>query len=205
MSGARCSIPRGSQSRSVLLVWIKNEQAGLVTIWNDAGGASLQMWRSVFEKKAPASIAIVESLIAPLEIGQGNTTREVSDELLKALAEAYRQAAPTTGAFDWSKAVAAVEAIPSGRWTSYGDLAKLVGTAAQAVGNWAMSPKGPPLAYRVLNASGDISLGFKWDDPSDNRDPRALLEAEGVEFGPGGRASQAQRLTAEDLAALLGT
>jgi alkylated DNA nucleotide flippase Atl1 len=191
-----------SQNSRVLLVWIKNEQRGLVTIWNDSGGASLQLWRSVFEKKAPTSIPVIESLIAPLQVGQGNTTRDVSDELLDALAEAYRQAALATGAFDWSEATAAVEAIPSGRWTSYGDVAKLVGTAAQAVGNWAMSPKGPPHAYRVLNASGEISPGFRWDDPDDDRDPRAVLEAEGIEFGSDGRASQAQRLTAEELAPL---
>jgi alkylated DNA nucleotide flippase Atl1 len=194
-----------SQSSSVLLVWIKNEQRGLVTIWNDSSGAGLQLWRSVFEKKAPTSIPIVESLIAPVAIGQGNTIRNVSEELLDAVADAYRQATPTSGAFDWDTATAAVEAIPSGRWTTYGDIAKLAGTGPQAVGNWAMSPKGPPLAYRVLNASGEVSPGFRWDDPNDDRDPRALLEAEGVEFGSDGRASQAQRLTAEELGSLIGS
>ena len=35
--------------------------AGLVTIWND-GSASLQFWRSVFEKRAPDFIERVEDL-----------------------------------------------------------------------------------------------------------------------------------------------
>lgn len=191
-----------SQSRSVLLVWIRNEQRGLVTIWNDGGG-SLQLWRSVFEKRAPSSIAVIEALIAPLKIGQGNTTKVISDELLAGLTDAYREAAPPPpGAFDWTKAYAAVEAIPTARWTSYGEIAKLVGTAPQAVGNWAMSPKGPPNAYRVLNAAGEVSPGFKWNDPNDERDPRAVLESEGIQFDADGRASPEQRLSADELAAL---
>jgi hypothetical protein len=39
-----------------------------------------------------ADIVAVER-IAPVQIGQGNSTREVSDELLEALADAYRDAA----------------------------------------------------------------------------------------------------------------
>ncbi len=37
--------------------------------------------------------------------------------------------------FDWTRMHAAIAAIPDGRWTTYGDLAALAGTAAQAVGN----------------------------------------------------------------------
>jgi hypothetical protein len=39
-----------------------------------------------------ADIVAVER-IAPVQIGQGNSTREVSDELLEAPADAYREAA----------------------------------------------------------------------------------------------------------------
>jgi hypothetical protein len=45
-----------------------------VTIWNE-GGAYLQFWRSVFERRAPKSLPLVERIIAPLKIGQGNTTK----------------------------------------------------------------------------------------------------------------------------------
>ena len=65
--------------------------AGLVTIWND-GGASLQFWRSVFEKRAPDFIERVEDL-AGIRIGKGNSTQNVSEELLEALTEAYAAAA----------------------------------------------------------------------------------------------------------------
>lgn len=37
--------------------------------------------------------------------------------------------------FDWTRMHAALAAIPDGRWTTFGDLAALAGTAAQAFGN----------------------------------------------------------------------
>ena len=64
---------------------------GLVTIWND-GAASLQFWRSVFEKRAPDFIARIEDL-AGTTVGQGNTTRNISEDRLDALTEAYTEAA----------------------------------------------------------------------------------------------------------------
>lgn len=81
----------GVAHRWTLLPRLRTENAGLVTIWNE-GGAYLQFWRSVFERRAPNSITRVER-VAPVRIGQGNTTREVSDELLEALTDAYREAA----------------------------------------------------------------------------------------------------------------
>jgi hypothetical protein len=80
----------GVAHRWTLLPRLRTENAGLVTIWND-GGAYLQFWRSVFERRAPETLSRVER-IAPIQIGQGNTTREVSDELLEALTDAYREA-----------------------------------------------------------------------------------------------------------------
>ncbi|WP_419926206.1 hypothetical protein [Candidatus Poriferisocius sp.] len=81
---------KGSK-RFTLLPRLKTENAGLVTIWND-GGTSLQFWRTVFKKKAPDFIEQIENL-AETRIGQGNTTRNISDELLAALTEAYAAAA----------------------------------------------------------------------------------------------------------------
>jgi hypothetical protein len=81
----------GVAHRWTLLPRLRTEKAGLVTIWNE-GGAYLQFWRSVFERRAPETLSRVER-IAPVQIGQGNTTREISDELLEALTDAYREAA----------------------------------------------------------------------------------------------------------------
>ena len=68
------------------------DNASLVTIYNDRGTPSLQFWRSVFERRAPESLPRVEQL-ATVEVGQGKTTYEVSEELLEALTDAYREAA----------------------------------------------------------------------------------------------------------------
>ena len=48
----------------------------------------MQFWRSVFEKRAPKSLARIESITL---VKQGNSIREVSDELLQELTQAYRE------------------------------------------------------------------------------------------------------------------
>ena len=106
--------------------------------------------------------------------------------------------------FDWTRMHAAIAAIPDGRWTTYGDLAALAGTAAQAVGNHIVANPSLTKAHRVLTADGRVSEGFRWDDTSDTRDPVEVLTAEGVQFDDAGRAVPAGRLTADDLQALLG-
>lgn len=106
--------------------------------------------------------------------------------------------------FDWTRMHAALAAIPDGRWTTYGDLAALAGTAAQGVGNHLVANPSLPKAYRVLTFDGRVSEGFQWADRSDARDPIEVLRAEGVEFDDSGRATPDGRLTADDLHSLLG-
>lgn len=79
-------------SRTTLLPRLPADNAGLVTIYNDYGTAYLQFWRSVFERRAPESLPEIEKIIHPVSVSQGNTTREISDELLEALTDAYREA-----------------------------------------------------------------------------------------------------------------
>lgn len=52
--------------------------------------------------------------------------------------------------FDWARMHAAIAAIPDGRWTAYADLAALVGTSAQAVGNHIAANPNLAKAYRVM-------------------------------------------------------
>lgn len=107
-----------------------------------------------------------------------------------------------SGLFDWSRIDAVVSAIPRGRWTSYGDLALLAGTHAQPVGVHVAS-FALPNGYRVLDHNGRVAPGFRWADPSDNRDVTDVLKAEGVMFDETGCADPTQRLSSEDLLALL--
>jgi alkylated DNA nucleotide flippase Atl1 len=89
--------------------------------------------------------------------------------------------------------------IPSGRWTSYSDVAEVIGSHQVAVGSRLASVT-VPNAHRVLKLRGVVSPDFRWPDPQRQDDPREILEAEGVHFDGAGRADPAQRLTAAELA-----
>ena len=82
----------GTTGRTSLLPYPPDHDGGLITIWNDHG-FYISLWRSVFEKRAPNSIAAVEAAIAPVTIGTGNSIRMATDALLDALRAAYREAA----------------------------------------------------------------------------------------------------------------
>jgi hypothetical protein len=88
----RLSTYHGVGNRWTLLPRLQEENAGLVTLWND-GGAYLQLWRSVFERRAPSTLPLVEAHIAPKPVRQGNTIRDIDDATLELLTLAYREAA----------------------------------------------------------------------------------------------------------------
>ncbi|MFF9265191.1 GmrSD restriction endonuclease domain-containing protein [Streptomyces longwoodensis] len=106
---------------------------------------------------------------------------------------------------DWQLAHQVLAALPHGMWTSYGDLAAFLGSGAQAVGNHLANTPAVVNAYRVLTSEGRVSDGFRWSAPQEagSEDVRARLTADGVRFTATGAADPVQRLTAEDLAALL--
>ncbi|NEB12906.1 DUF262 domain-containing protein [Streptomyces coelicoflavus] len=104
----------------------------------------------------------------------------------------------------WAELRAALVAMPSGAWTTYGDVAELIGSHPVPVGSYLGSNPTVLGAYRVLTADGKISPAFRWADGSDRQPPQGLLTSEGVKFDPSGRADPSQRLTAAELATLLG-
>ncbi|MCC9738673.1 DUF262 domain-containing protein [Streptomyces sp. MNU89] len=104
----------------------------------------------------------------------------------------------------WKELRAALLAMPSGTWTTYGDVAALIGTHAVPVGQHLASKAGVHGAHRVLTADGRVSAGFRWPEGHDGGDPRVRLEAEGVPFDDAGRARRSHRLTTADLSVLLG-
>jgi alkylated DNA nucleotide flippase Atl1 len=103
----------------------------------------------------------------------------------------------------WTLMNQALAAMPRGTWTTYGDVAALIGTHPVPVGQRLASHPAPG-AHRVLQAEGTVSPGFRWLDAACTDDPRDVLQEEGIRFGDHGRADQNQRLTVEDLARLAG-
>ena len=103
----------------------------------------------------------------------------------------------------WELLAKAVAELPPGSWTSYGDLAALIGSHPVPVG---MRIANHPIdnGHRVLQSAGTVSPGFRWYEPGRTDDPVEVLKAEGVDFDGVGKASPAQRFSVDDLAGLLG-
>jgi hypothetical protein len=80
------------KARTTLLPRLSVENVGLVTIWNDNGPA-LTIWRSVFERRAPETLKLMEQSPDMPKIGQGTNAAKITDALLARLTEAYREAA----------------------------------------------------------------------------------------------------------------
>ncbi len=106
-------------------------------------------------------------------------------------------------ASEWNLLRQALAVLPAGSWTTYGDVAALIGSHPVPVGQH-VATKGVPNAHRVLTRDGTVSPNFRWVDPDDARDPHEVLRSEGVGFDPAGKANPNQRMTPEDLADLLG-
>jgi len=95
-----------------------------------------------------------------------------------------------------------IESIPRGKWTSYGAIANVLGTASQVVGN-RITRGSQEGAWRVLRANGEIAPGFKWaaNSPNQGKELREVLEAEGVRFTEQGLAFDDDKFGEDDLAA----
>ena len=89
----------------------------------------------------------------------------------------------------WARIYAVVRQIPAGRVATYGQVAELAGLAGQArLVGYTLSalPETSTLPWhRVINAQGRVSA--RSSGAGGTVVQRLRLEAEGVEFGPGGR------------------
>lgn len=139
-------------------------------------------------------------------LGAPGAVDGISDAIRKIYEEAEQLGSEggRSGPFDWSRLHEILSVVPAGQWTTYGDLAQLIGTAAQPLGRHVTTCTACPNAYRILTYNGTIPAGFRWTDPNDRRDPESVLRSEGVNF-PNGRADAGQRLKAAELQALAGS
>ena len=100
---------------------------------------------------------------------------------------------------DWSEIHRLLTLVQPGKWTTYGDLAEVIGRSARAVERYVKECWKCPAAHRVLTTDGKIAHDFRWTDPEDVRDPRKVLEGEGVQFQDDVAGAE-QRVTADDFA-----
>jgi hypothetical protein len=81
----------GKSGITTLLPRLATDDAGLVSISCDARSrAYMQLWRSVFERRAPSSIPAVEAAIGA-ELKQGTAVHQFPITLLDMLSNAYRE------------------------------------------------------------------------------------------------------------------
>ncbi|MFI8825245.1 DNA-binding protein [Streptomyces sp. NPDC053431] len=104
---------------------------------------------------------------------------------------------------DWTNLHALLAAVPPGRWTTYGDVATVIGSHAVPVGTHLATCRQCPNAWRVLNTAGRVSPGFRWTDPTRTDSPADVLSAEGIRFD-GGVATREARLTLDELRGTVG-
>ena len=81
---------------------------------------------------------------------------------------------------DWTDLHTALQAMPSGRWTTYGDLATAIGSHAVPVGTHLATCTQCPTPWRVLTAKGTVSRGFRWSDPTRTDTVEDALAADGI-------------------------
>ncbi|MFG3347475.1 DNA-binding protein [Streptomyces sp. NPDC048018] len=99
---------------------------------------------------------------------------------------------------DWTSLHELLAAVPAGRWTTYGDVATVIGSHAVPVGTHLATCPRCPNAWRVLNTAGRVSPGFRWTDRTRKDSPADVLSAEGIHFD-GGVAPQEARLSLDEL------
>ncbi len=122
---------------------------------------------------------------------------------LQDVRQAYRgEDAPVAERFDWEPLHTILESLPTGRWTTYGALASVIGTAAQPVGSHITTCPQCVNGHRVLKSDGSVATNFHWSDADDTRYPTEVLRAEGLKI-VNGKADPSQELPPDDLADLL--
>ncbi len=120
--------------------------------------------------------------------------------------ETLTDLAGTTGSssgFDWEPLHELLSKIPEGNWASYGDIATVIGTAAQPLGAHFPQCTECENGWRVLDRKGQSRKGFVWTDHERSGTQQQALEAESIKFDIRGRADAEARLSAEELAEMM--
>ncbi len=179
--------------REEVLAWVHDNPLRGQAIWTNEVAAPLR-WAYTGETGKPSTFAAqaIKEATGEERPVRGPIWWSLEDGTdLATLADQLQGDPPSRR--DWSDLHELLASVPAGKWTTYGDLAKAIGTAPQPLGQHVTACPDCPNAHRVLQADGRVSDGFRWTDPEDTRDPVKLLSSEGVDFVLDGRASPNQR------------
>ena len=200
----------GEELRIVVPSGVKEDQDAVRTWLDDEPDRTKVLWRqdaaSPVEWAADGAAWNLTSLIRHIieaatdepprtQVWGPNWYQTSEGEVLHKLAD---RVAPGGSRFDWSGLHQLLEALPHSHWTTYGDLASVVGTSAQPLGQHIANCSTCPNAWRVLGADGRPRPNFAWTDATDERSQAEALSSEGVAF-VNGAADQARRLGPPEL------
>lgn len=179
--------------------WVKDDQSRGRAIWHNDRGKPLE-WEADGLRYRPTEI--VRRILADVA-GMQRSPRGPAWWVLEDGRDLPTVAGvPERGTFDWSELHDVLAALPVGNWVTYGDLAEVVGTAAQPLGQHVATCPVCPNAHRVLGSDGRPRPNFAWGDPTDTRSQEQALIAEGVRF-TASKADSALRLDVEALTRFL--
>jgi alkylated DNA nucleotide flippase Atl1 len=201
----RIVVPAGvGEDRDAVGRWLADDPQRAVVRWRQDPRASVE-WAVDGEAWNLTTLIghIIEEAtgeLARTRVWGPNWYQTLEGEVLQKVAEPLGDVGGDR--FDWSHLHAVLAALPSGRWTTYGDLAQVVGTAPQPLGQHIARCAECPNAWRVLGGDGRPRPTFKWSDPSDTRTQEQALVGEGISF-TAGAAEPAKRLGPAELNRLL--
>ncbi|MQS34186.1 DNA-binding protein [Streptomyces katsurahamanus] len=203
--------------RESIYVWVGEDTTRGTAVWSNNTGSPLT-WSADGKQHSPTGLAnhIFTSVTGRKADGiQGTTWWDIDTDHIPDTVDPDEWAALAgvnlaglakqlrgTGK-DWTSLHTLLAAVPAGRWTTYGDVATVIGSHAVPVGTHLAACGQCPNAWRVLNAAGRVSAGFRWTDPTRTDSPADVLAAEGVPFDAGA-ATQEARLTLGELRRMLG-
>ncbi len=189
------------QERQAVLAWVAEQPARGRATYNGDPSEGLT-WEADGSRWSPTGLAkhIVEQATGrrPRVLGGPRWWATPEGVTLRALADSLGDA---RGVFDWGLMHRILDKLPAGRWTTYGDLAAVVGTSPQPLGQHITNCEECSHAWRVLDRDGRVASGFSWSDPTRTDDPADLLTSEGVLLSDG-KASPKQRLSRDELTLL---
>ncbi|MFJ3202348.1 DNA-binding protein [Streptomyces sp. NPDC086989] len=203
--------------REDILAWVREEGSRARVTWNNNTAKPLT-WQADGKPYTPTGLAnhIFTSVTGRKADGiQGTTWWDVDtvhipyavdpDEWGTLAGTSLAGLAKQLGGTgkDWTSLHAVLAAVPAGRWATYGDVATVIGSHAVPVGTHLATCGQCPNAWRVLNAAGRISPGFRWTDRTRTDSPADVLSAEGIRFDAGA-ADPAARLSVDAMQSLVG-